>query len=293
MGRRSSSRRTRSRSRTPDRRARKRSPFINEITRQFEKEGLLPSTFLPGIPPRMGQGYAQGQASPVPPPLMPPFMHHPGPPRPSGMQHLQPGPQFVNLEPPPPIGPPVNFEPPRGAPMPMPQPDYTAGPVLYAQANPPGVMQLPGRGPSHLPLPMHSPQPVPAPVPMELSSMSFDQTRCIVNIPATPQQQPQQPPEPTKRRPASPRMPYQEFVSASSNYHVQRPERLKTPEPPIISNSKVTNALDSKPRHSVRASVHFLYTYLFMYIFFIHLKLNVAAIRKDELVQPVGSIGVC
>ena len=232
-----------SRSRSPERRAaRKRSPFINEIARQFRNEGLFstgPSPgFLPGIPPLMNPGFPHEQPStPGPPPPMSQFVHHhPAPPSNHFGNH-----HFGSFEQ-------MNFEP-----VPPPQPDYAAGPIMYNPAQ--GVMQPPILGTVSIGT-MHSPQPVPPPRPLNVtSSMKFGNqtTRCIVTIPMDGPPLRSHTDTIPSRSPTPPRRAYKETASKSTHsYESRRTERLKTPEPPIISNSKVNNCHSFFHYQSVR-----------------------------------------
>ncbi|XP_015587802.1 serine/arginine repetitive matrix protein 1 isoform X2 [Cephus cinctus] len=226
-------RRSHSHNRSPDRR-RKRSPFINEITRQFGNEGIIPpgqmnpgfmQPPMPGLPTLIGAPVYSDQD-----PGRPPYMHHPGPP---GMPIQGGHPNFMSFEQHPPG--PMLFDP-----MPIlqpPQPDYAAGPVMYNQPTP-GPMQ-PMLRPSLLPLPVPSPQPVPPPGSGDQPNMVFNQ-HCMPTL-----QQPPgfQPLEASRHSNSPPRS------STSHNYKDPRStapynglrtsqDRLKTPEPPVISNSK-------------------------------------------------------
>ncbi|XP_043284555.1 uncharacterized protein [Venturia canescens] len=260
-GRRSSSRRRsnsrrRSRSKSSDRRVtRKRSPFINEIARQFGAEGLMQTEqtagFLPGIPPLLNPTFPQDQIAPVPPPSsMQQFMHHPGPPGPSGM-HMQQGgnQQFVNFDP----RAPMNFEPGRGPLLHTPQPDYSSAPIMYNQGNPQRAMQ-PQQGligPPMLSMPMTSPQPVPAPV--EPTPMSYNQNRGPSHIPSETLQLHM---EMASRHGRSPKSSYPNLNLNSSAYNgleAHHSERLKTPEPPVISKPFEKTSLSSLLEASVSA----------------------------------------
>lgn len=256
--RRSSSRRH-SRTKSPDRRVtRKRSPFINEIARQFGAEGLMQGGqtpgFLPGIPPLLTAGFSQDQISPVPPPTsMQQFMHHPGPPGPSGM-HMQQGgnQQFVNFDP----RTPINFEAARGPLLHTPQPDFSAAAMMYNQTNQLRPLQQQQQGllgPPMLSMPMTSPQPVPAPVESS-ASMSYLQNRGVPTIPTETLQLHM---EMTNRRGKSPNPSYTNLHSNSSAYNGIEPhhlERLKTPDPPVIS--KVTIVFQTFIRKSHKKKLH-------------------------------------
>ncbi|XP_063977024.1 serine/arginine repetitive matrix protein 1-like isoform X2 [Diachasmimorpha longicaudata] len=206
--RRGSSRR-RSFSKSPDRR-RKRSPFINEIARQFRDKGLISTG---GADQFMGRS-----------PLMSTTLHS-GPP---AGQHYLPmmdstmamgmiaptSAPFIPFDAT--IPQPMGFEPAPIHPTPV---EYNAAPVMYSQ----GALERFGQ------LPVPSPQPVPAP-------MSAEPTRYSQALKSL-----QRSPSPLRefsdghydrKRDRSPR------ALASHNGRLGRSDRLKTPEPPVISSSK-------------------------------------------------------
>lgn len=207
-----SSPRRRSGSKSPDRR-RKRSPFINEITRHFGDEALKANT--------AGYILQPTPRSLLPPPLMSgvPQQHYMPHPDSMGPPTMQGPPGFNHYESHPPPGPSMNFEP---MPMhPVSQPDYSTGPVGYNQPN----LIIHGQvRPSFIPMPTASPQPVPAPT-IDPNVM-FGQP-AVMRVQAT-----------TSARSDSGSRSYDRGSSAGYNGASHR-DRLKTPEPPVISVSKV------------------------------------------------------
>lgn len=239
--------RRRSPSRSPNR-SRKRSPFINEMVRQFhtdqpESSGghpLQPSMvpmqnmgpggipFIPSGPgappgvisgppqsydPRMLPGGPTGLLQT--PGAMPMGPNGPGMPmeiisgpvmHPGGMlapQASMPG-AFMGFEGIP-TGPGLNYEPMNQVPPP---PEYSSNPVIYNQGAP-----IP-----HIPEP--SPQPVPAPGQPPVMYPMQSQPRFDPHRSAPPYRRPRSP-SPVKGR--------------------NKEDRIRTPEPPIISDYKVIN----------------------------------------------------
>ncbi|XP_076236293.1 uncharacterized protein LOC143180447 isoform X1 [Calliopsis andreniformis] len=231
-------RRSRTRSRSLERRTRKRSPFINELTRQLRNEALVTSHIntgyappppMDGIPPMINTNVYQPEAEPRPPMPMPPYMHQPGllptpipPPGPAPG-----GPPFMNFEN---SSQPMNFEP---VPVhPLPQTEYVSGPVMYNQPN--SSIQPPHRPPV-LPAPISPPQPEPAPGPMDHAPGVYNSSHGI----PPPQQSPIQNFEFSHKPKDSSPQNYRErrFTDSYNGYHASE-ERLKTPEPPVISDTK-------------------------------------------------------
>ncbi|XP_018369502.1 PREDICTED: protein SON-like isoform X1 [Trachymyrmex cornetzi] len=265
--------RRRTRSRSLEKRPRKRSPFINELARQLGHEamstavntsGYVPSATMEGIAPLLNPSTYQQEADRALPPTQPPPPQPPLPP-PSSSAMLPPmssGPSFMNFEPIP-TAPLMNFEPmpppsmaPTIAPTMTPT-SYASGPVMYNQPNaaaaaPPPVMCSPL-------LPVPSPQPVPPPVMdrahasynpsytapfvQQSSIRQFESSKKSVNHSAT-------------SSTSSHKQNYAEHGSATSYEDVYSPpqqERMKTPEPPIISKPKQKTSLSSLLEASVSA----------------------------------------
>ncbi|XP_012521910.1 serine/arginine repetitive matrix protein 1 isoform X2 [Monomorium pharaonis] len=268
--------RSRTRSRSLEKRVRKRSPFINELARQLRSEamstgvsasGYVPSTMMEGIAPLLNPTFNQ-EAEPrpptQPPPSQPPpppspYVHQTGPTPPSSMiPPMQSRSSFVNFEPVPAATPLMNFEP-----MPLPSlvptmtpTSYASGPVLYNQPNatapPPPVMCSP-----LLPIPTPSPQPVPPPA-MDHAHMPYNSSYTLPFV-----QQPPVPPFESSNKPnhsATPSASSQSYTEkqrpALSSYnetYSPHQERMKTPEPPIISKPKQKTSLSSLLEASVSA----------------------------------------
>lgn len=270
--------RSRTRSRSLEKRTRKRSPFINELARQLRNEamstgvstsGYVPSATMEGIAPLLNPPTFKQDVEPRPPTQPPP---QPPPPPPSPYVHQTCStPSSSTMIPPMPSGPPfinfdlmsraatpiMNFEP-------MPPPSlvptitptsYASGPVLYNQPNaaapPPPVICSP-----MLPIPTPSPQPVPPPV-MDHTRMSYNSS---YTVPFAQQSSVQF--EPPKKplnhliTSSTSSQSYTEQRPASSSYNeVYSPhqERVKTPEPPIISKPKQKTSLSSLLEASVSA----------------------------------------
>ena len=259
---RSPRRRSHSRSRSPDRR-RKRSPFINEIARQLRNEMEVASTlnrYTGPVPVNVTSFQSEPQSRPpllpnpnfqlqgsvmAAPPVMPGPLGPPGIPG-SDVPPRIPGPPFINFEPRPP-GPLMNFD---QMPAHLRPPDFVSNPVLYGQPNPalpvpvPVPMPVAGPasgpsalGPAGLPLPVPSPQPVPAPGPSEHSSGPYNQSRLPMS-----QMSPNKKSMEVNRNTNHPQQLNYCDRRLSSPYNIHemtREERLKTPEPPVISDSKV------------------------------------------------------
>uniref|UniRef100_A0A0C9Q4C2 Srrm2_1 protein n=2 Tax=Fopius arisanus TaxID=64838 RepID=A0A0C9Q4C2_9HYME len=208
-GRRSSPRR-RSYSKSPDRR-RKRSPFINEIARQFRDEALMSTTS--SVDQFIGRpGLLPTPVHPVVPPnhhylpMMDPVVS-------MGLIPQAPA-AFMGFEPPAP--PSINFEPVAMHSLPH---EYNAPPVMYNQGAP-----VPQDRFGLLPVP--SPQPVPAPA-NESSRYSQVSASRRSSSPVRNEFSDGHYDRERDRRGAS-----------SRNGGLVRADRLKTPEPPVISKSK-------------------------------------------------------
>ncbi|KAG7199425.1 hypothetical protein KM043_014053 [Ampulex compressa] len=247
-------RRSRTRSRSVDRRTRKRSPFINELARQLRNEAI--------IPPCVNTGYMQHTPIDGMSPLMNVPMYQPEPdPRPQMPPHAymhQSGPSTPPPPPPPPTLPPgvsinsgaapymnfdmqnqpVNFD--SMSLHTMPQAEYSSGPVLYNQPNT-GSHQTTIR-PSLLPMPVPSPQPVPAPGVIDHGQGKYNTMQRAPPI----RRSPPRSYEPLNKSvtnmsiASSCSQSYKDHRSAPAynGFHAPREERLKTPEPPVISASK-------------------------------------------------------
>ncbi|XP_031844928.1 uncharacterized protein LOC116432351 isoform X2 [Nomia melanderi] len=236
-------RRSRSRSRSIERRTRKRSPFINELTRQLRNEaivtshintGYAPPPSMDGISPMMNTVPYQQEGESRPPPMpMPPYMHQTGlqppPPPPMSSGVSSSGPPFINFEN---SSQPMNFEP--VSIHPLPQTEYVSGPVMYNQPNTSSIQ--PTHRPPLLPAPISSPQP-------ELGAGSMEHPPAAYNsshgIPATRQSPIQNFEFSNKsREKISPSYRERSFRDSYNGYHPSQEERLKTPEPPVISDTK-------------------------------------------------------
>ncbi|KAK2588354.1 hypothetical protein KPH14_004369 [Odynerus spinipes] len=240
-------RRSRTRSRSLERRTRKRSPFINELARQLRNEAMMPphvnTGYIPpppmeGISPIMNAPVYQPDAE-VRPPLPQPYMHPggpqaPPPPPPPSSSVLPPMPTgvppFMIFEIPAP--PPMGFEP--GPLHPMPPAHYSSGPVMYNQSNP--MATQPGVRPSLLPAPQPTPQPVPAPGPVDHPIMVYAPQHGIP--PVVPHLE--SPNKPANPAASPPPQSYNDHrpLSSHNGFQPPREERLKTPEPPVISDTK-------------------------------------------------------
>ncbi|XP_034938484.1 serine/arginine repetitive matrix protein 2-like isoform X2 [Chelonus insularis] len=222
--------RHRSYSKSPDRR-RKRSPFINEITRQFRNEDLMPTD-------SMNQGYMHQQPvprnmqQPQPPMMMNPPLH-------TSMnaptQHYIPHPEPLSMHGPSgssqymsydvPQGPPMSFE--SMAVHSMGPTEYSAGPVLYNQPTNPVSMHQPHS--DYAGVPMRSPQPVPAPSVDQ--PIIYNSQNSLAPMQLSPSSQPD------RNQSDMGHHVYSEREVSYNGSSMQR-ERLKTPEPPVISNTK-------------------------------------------------------
>ncbi|XP_050463382.1 serine/arginine repetitive matrix protein 1-like [Cataglyphis hispanica] len=269
--------RTRTRSRSVEKRTRKRSPFINELARQLRNEamkptsmnssGYVPPATMEGIAPLLNPPVYQQEAEPRPPPPPPPpsasstYMHQPGPHAPplppSSMLPIPSGPPFINYESMPGV-PPMNFEP-----MPPPAPshilppaDYSSAPVMYNQPNvvpppPPSAIC-----PTLLPTPVLSPQPVPAPV-MDHTQIPYNPSHTMASVRRSPIRQFESTSKSSNHStaPSTASQNYTERGSATSytEFHAPHEERMKTPEPPVISKPKQKTSLSSLLEASVSA----------------------------------------
>ncbi|XP_046625803.1 serine/arginine repetitive matrix protein 1-like isoform X2 [Neodiprion virginianus] len=179
-----------SRGRSPQRRTRKRSPFINEIRRQFRNESTRQQQQQQQQPPSANLGYLIPPMMSGMPPMGSPIYPHEQEQHPPFMPHHPPGPQglimpgppqgFMNFDPAHPhMAPSINYDP--SAPQLMIQSEFSAGPVIYGQHAPAPVQ------PPLLPLPVPSPQPVPAPGPiMEQGPLMYNQLHHLAPLLPTP-----------------------------------------------------------------------------------------------------------
>ncbi|XP_072753833.1 uncharacterized protein [Anoplolepis gracilipes] len=259
--------RTRTRSRSVEKRTRKRSPFINELARQLRNEAMMPTGVNSGgyVQPAM-EGIApllnplpvyQQEPEPRPPPppssapasIAPPtYMHQPGPPSlpPSSMLPISSGLPFMNFEPISSV-PPMNFEPPPPPPPShiLPPTEYSSGPVMYNQPNvtPPIQAPLPPSAirPPLLPAPVPAPQPVPAPV-MDHTQIPYNPSHTMSSVRRSPIRQFESLNKPSNHSIAAPSTSSQNYAERGSasytEFHAPHKERVKTPEPPVISKPK-------------------------------------------------------
>ncbi|KAL6267456.1 hypothetical protein P5V15_000532 [Pogonomyrmex californicus] len=251
--------RTRTRSRSLEKRSRKRSPFINELARTLRNEARLPTGVNSGgyVPPATMEEIApllnpptykqEPEPRPPPPPSAPPsYVHQPGslpPAPPSSSSMLAPmpsGSSFINFEPMPTV-PLMNFEPmpPPHTPAPT---TYSSGPILYNQPNAPSV-QAPPPPAICTPLlsaPLPSPQPVPPPA-MDHAQITYNPSFTVPFVQQSSIRQ-FEPPNKSLNHSTTPSTSqnYTERGPAASYNEAYSPrqERMKTPEPPIISKPK-------------------------------------------------------
>lgn len=221
-------------------RRRKRSPFINELTRQFRNEAIMTShintgyahpSSMDGIPqPMMNSVMYQQETESRPLLPIPPYMHQPGLPPPMPSNVTPGGPPFMNFEN---SSQSMNFD---SVPLhPLPQTEYVSGPVMYNQPNT-STIQPPHRPPL-LPAPVSSPQPEPASTAVD-HVQTYNSTH---GIPSSRQSPIQNFEFPNKSKDAiSPSYRERRFTDSYNGYHGSQEERLKTPEPPVISDTKVT-----------------------------------------------------
>ncbi|XP_076175979.1 uncharacterized protein LOC143151081 [Ptiloglossa arizonensis] len=232
-------RRSRTRSRSIERRTRKRSPFINELTRQLRNEaivtshintGYAPPPPMDGISPLMNSVVYQQEAESRPPMPIPPYIHQSGlpPPMPSGVTTGGGPPPFMNFEN---SSQAMNFD---SVPLhPLPQAEYVSGPVMYNQPNTSSIQ--PAHRPPLLPAPISSPQPEPTTGSMEHAQTAYSSSHGV----SSSRQSPIQNFEFTNKSKDKASQNYRERFRGSYNgYHASQEERLKTPEPPVISDTK-------------------------------------------------------
>ncbi|XP_034182750.2 uncharacterized protein LOC117605474 [Osmia lignaria lignaria] len=231
-------RRSRTRSRSVERR-RKRSPFINELTRQFRNEAIMTShintgyahpSSIDGIQqPMMNSVMYQQETERRPLLPIPPYMHQPGLPPPMPSNVTPGGPPFMNFEN---SSQSMNFD---SVPLhPLPQTEYVSGPVMYNQPNT-STIQPPHRPPL-LPAPVSSPQPEPTASTVVDHVQTYNSTH---GIPSSRQSPIQNFEFPNKSKDAiSPSYRERRFTDSYNGYHGSQEERLKTPEPPVISDTK-------------------------------------------------------
>lgn len=251
-------RRSRTRSRSLERRTRKRSPFINELARQLRNEAMISnSTYISassmeGISPIMNAPVYTQEAE-VRAPLSQPYMHQGGPPTtaqppqppppPSVLPMPSGVPQFMNFDipaPPPSMG----FD--AASLHPMPPAHYSSGPVMYnhnaVQTNA-GMTTQTGPRTALLPTPQQAtPQPVPAPGTMDHQVMGYVPQHGLPPVVShlDPSNNAGKPSNASVvLPPSSPNYKDRRPSLSSHNGFQPREERLKTPEPPVISDTKV------------------------------------------------------
>ncbi|XP_058809727.1 uncharacterized protein LOC131674929 [Phymastichus coffea] len=229
-------RRTLSRSRSPDR-ARRRSPFINELARQFSHDGMMPDKPMgPGTMPGYGAG------PPMDPRMGPGILPTPGMPGPSMMNPMHPGvvhPAAPVMHPGPrgppflgydgtsmPFESPMNMGP-TSVDFPGPGPVDFPGPAMFSQ----GLIN------PVAPHPLRPVSPVPQPVPAPVIGQGY-----TAGLGASLQHQLANS-GPGSRDRYSPNASYSSRHSGSPSDKMfrnknKREERMKTPEPPIISDVK-------------------------------------------------------
>lgn len=220
-------------SKSPEHR-RKRTPFIESLARQLRDTPIVaPDSINQGYMNPPLRGIQSQQQQPLLGPGPGPGSGHPqisGPP-----QHYMPlqeslppiNPSYIPYDNMAPAGSSMNFEQ-----LPMhsiSQPDYTAPAVIYNQSNPVPIHNTPSRS-AFAPVMSRSPQPVPAP-PIDQSMLFHQQV-------STPMQAS---PSPQPERIDSGHHVYSEHSSSvyTGGHSSSRRDRLKTPEPPVISKSKV------------------------------------------------------
>lgn len=219
---------------------------VNFQSEHQPRPPLLPNpNFAPQGPVMAGPPVMSG---PVGPSGMPGLNTPPGIQGPGGPLRMS-GPPFINFDPQPPR-PMMNFDQ-MSAHLCL--PDFPPGSAAYGQSNPalgsgpvpvPVPVPVPGPasgssilGPPGLPLPVPSPQPVPAPGPVDKPFM-YNQSRLPVR-----QISPKHKSVEVNRNinhPSQQSGYHERGPSSPYNVHEKtRDERLKTPEPPVISDSKV------------------------------------------------------
>lgn len=245
--------RSRTRSRSMEKRPRKRSPFINELARQLRDGamkptgvntgGYVPPATIEEIAPLLNASGFKQEAEPRPPPSVPSsYMHQPGPlppPAASSMLPMAGGPPFMNFE----SIPPMNFEP-IPPPHTLPPAEYSSGPVMYNQLNSAPVQAPPPPPPPTIRPPLLStpvppPQPVPAPV-MDHTQISYNPSHGMPSVRQSSIHQFES--SKSSNHSATPSTSSQSYTERGSSYnefHATREERMKTPEPPVISKPKV------------------------------------------------------
>lgn len=229
-------RRSRTRSRSLERR-RKRSPFINELTRQLRSEAIMTSHMntgythsspMDGISPLLNNVYQQ-ETEPRPSMSMPSYIHQSGlaPPMPSNI--TTGGAPFMNFEN---SSQTLNFD---SVPLhSLPQTEYVSGPVMYNQPNTSSIQ--PTHRPALLPAPISSPQHESAASTVE-HVQAYNSSHGISST----RQSPIQNFEFSNKSKDTISQNYRDcrFTDSYNGYHASQEERLKTPEPPVISDTKV------------------------------------------------------
>ncbi|XP_067210872.1 serine/arginine repetitive matrix protein 1 isoform X2 [Linepithema humile] len=253
--------RSRTRSRSVEKRPRKRSPFINELARQLRDGAMKPTGVNTGgyVPsatmeeifaPILNASEFNQEAEPRPPPsVASSYVHQPGPlpppppppPAASSMLPMAGGPSFMNFEP----IPPMNFEP-IPPPHTLPPAEYSSGPVMYNQPSSVPVQAPPPPPPptirsSLLSTPVPPPQPVPAPI-MDHTQMPYNPSHGMPSVRQSPIHQFESSSKSSNHSaaPSTSSQSYTERGSSTSynEFRAPREERMKTPEPPVISKPK-------------------------------------------------------
>ncbi|XP_043800834.1 uncharacterized protein LOC122719243 [Apis laboriosa] len=228
-------RRSRTRSRSLERR-RKRSPFINELTRQLRNEAIMTSHMntgyvhpspMDGISPLINNVYQQ-ETEPRTSMSMPSYIHQTVLAPSISSSITNSGSAFINYEN---SSQPMNFD--SVSLHPLPQTEYVSGPVMYNQPNTSSIQ--PTHRPALLPAPISSPQHE-----STVSTVEHVQTyNSSHGIPST-CQSPIQTFEFSNKSKDTISQNYRErrFTDSYNGYHASQEERLKTPEPPVISDTK-------------------------------------------------------
>ncbi|KAL2716791.1 serine/arginine repetitive matrix protein 2 [Vespula squamosa] len=244
-------RRSRTRSRSLERRTRKRSPFINELARQLRNEAMksnstyIPASSMEGISPIMNANVYTQEAE-VRAPMSQSYMHQGGPSTAAQPPQAPPPPsvlpmssQFMNFD----ISASSSSMGFDGAPLhPMPPAHYSSGPVMYnhntVQTNA-GMTTQTGTRAALLPTPQVAPQPVPAPGTMDHSVMGYVPQHGLPSV-VSHLDPPNGKPANASVIPSPSSSSYKDRRSSLSSHNGFQPreERVKTPEPPVISDTK-------------------------------------------------------
>lgn len=238
--------RSRTRSRSLEKRPRKRSPFINELARQLRDGamptgvntgGYVPPATIEEIAPLLNVSGFKQEAESRPP--LPSYVHQPAPLPPPPPAVLAGGPSFMNFDP-------MNFEP-VPPPHTLTPVEYSSGPVMYNQPNSAPV-QAPPPPPTIRPQTLLStpvpppPQPVPAPI-MDHTQIPYNSSRGMPSVQQSPIRQFESLSK-SSNHSAAPSTSSQSYIERGSStsyneFRAPREERMKTPEPPVISKPKV------------------------------------------------------